>query len=197
MIASSSRLIVDLTTQRVVAIGAIGAPLLHSITDLMEWVQGGFSPLQLWLNYLAFLPIPAVMIGLYAAQRPRVSGVGLMGAVLYGFAFIYFSFTTLVAINDHSASYAQLWNRLGTTYTVHGGIMVAGGLLFGYASLKARVLPDWSLLLFLAGILLNPTLTFLDVDDMLQTAGTAFRNIGLIGMGLATWKQSHRASAAA
>jgi len=26
-------------------------PILHSITDGMEWLQGAFSALQLWLNY--------------------------------------------------------------------------------------------------------------------------------------------------
>lgn len=24
----------------------------------MEWLHGGFSPTQLWLNYIAFLPMP-------------------------------------------------------------------------------------------------------------------------------------------
>jgi hypothetical protein len=42
----------------IVGVTALLAPLLHSITDAMEWSHGGFSVLQLWLNYLAFVPIP-------------------------------------------------------------------------------------------------------------------------------------------
>jgi hypothetical protein len=43
-----------------VAVGAILAPNLHTAPDAMEWLQGGFSQVQLWLNYLAFLPLPVL-----------------------------------------------------------------------------------------------------------------------------------------
>jgi hypothetical protein len=180
----------DPATRRAVALGAIGAPLLHSVTDLMEWLQGGFSPLQLWANYLAFLPIPAILIGLYAAQRPRISRWGLVGAVLYGFAFVFFTFTTLLAILGKVPSYADLWEQLGPLYTVHGALMIAGGLLFGSATLKAQVLPRWAPVLFLAGLGLNLLITFLPVADLYQTLGTTLRNAGLMGMGWAVWRRA-------
>lgn len=41
-----------------VGIAAVVAPALHVITDVLEWHHGGFSTVQLWLNYLAFLPMP-------------------------------------------------------------------------------------------------------------------------------------------
>jgi hypothetical protein len=56
---------VERTTRRIVAAGAILAPILHSGIDVMEWLHGGFSPVQLWLNYLAFVPLPAIIPGLY------------------------------------------------------------------------------------------------------------------------------------
>jgi hypothetical protein len=174
--------------RKLIAVGAIGAPLLHCVTDLLEWLQGGFSALQLWLNYVAFLPLPAIMIGLYAMQRPQVSLWGLAGAVLYGFAFIYFTFTTQLALVDHVATYADLWNRLGVAYTFHGALMIIGGALFGHASLRAGVLPRWSAGMFLAGLGLNLALTFADVPDLYQTLGTAVRNAGLVGMGWALWR---------
>jgi len=180
----------DRATQRVIAIGAIGAPLLHSVTDLMEWLQGGFSPLQLWLNYLAFLPLPAIMIGLYAVQRPGISRAGLAGAAIYGFAFIYFTFTTLTALAGHVSSYAELWKELGLTYTAHGALMIVGGALFGYSSFRARVFPAWTSVLFLTGLGLNLLLTFVPVDDLYQTLGTSLRNAGLIGMGWAIWRMT-------
>lgn len=161
----------------------------------MEWLQGGFSPLHLWLNYVAFLPVPAIMIGLYAVQRPQVSLAALVGAVLYGFAFIYFAFTTLLALYSQVATYAELWSTLGQTYTAHGALMIIGGLFFGYATSMARVLPRWTAVLFLAGLGLNLALAFVDVDDLYQTIGTTVRNAGLIAMGCVIWRNTRGPSA--
>lgn len=180
----------DRTTRRSVAFGAIAAPLLHSLTDLLEWLQGGFSPLQLWANYLAFLPLPAILIGLYSAQRPRISRWGLVGAVLYGFAFIFFAFTTLQAIVERVPTYADLWAQLGRLYTVHGALMLVGGVLFGAATWKARAVPRWAPALFLAGLGVNLVITFLPVADLYQTLGTTFRNAGLVGMGWAVLRSA-------
>lgn len=168
-----------------VAAGAILAPVLHSVTDVMEWLHGGFYPAQLWLNYLAFVPLPAVILGLYAVQRPRISMTGLSGALLYGFAFVYFTHTTLLALERATSDYQNLWEHLGWVYTLHGGLMIAGGVLFGGATLRAAVLPRWTAILFLSGIALNLVLGLLPVPDVLQTLGTALRNAGLVGMGWA------------
>ena len=48
----------------VVGAAAIAAPVLHTITDGMEWYAGGFSDAQLWLNYLAFAPMPWLLLGI-------------------------------------------------------------------------------------------------------------------------------------
>lgn len=177
------------TNKRLVAAGAILAPALHSLTDVMEWVHGGFSPLQLWLNYLAFLPIPVVVLGLYVVQRPRISALGLAGAIGYGFAFIYFAHTTLLALEQSTTYYQRLWDQLGAEYTTHGILMILSGLAFGWATLRARVLPAWTAVLFLGGIALNLVVGLLPAPDILQTLGTALRNGGLVGMGIAVWKQ--------
>lgn len=169
--------------RRVVCWGAIVAPALHSLTDAMEWMQGGFSPLQLWLNYAAFLPLPAVMLGLYAVQRPRIGALGLAGALGYGFAFIYFAHTTLVAIARHAPDYAQLWHELGPTYTIHGALMIVGGAMFGIATFRARVLPAWTGALFLVGLAVNLAVALLPLPEILQTIGSTVRNAGLVAMG--------------
>ena len=120
-----------------VALGAIVAPALHTVTDAMEWINGGFTAPQLWLNYVAFLLIPAVMLGLYGIQRPQISKVGLAGALLYGFAFVYFAHTTLTAIAGNVPDYDQLWAQLGMIYTIHGVAMLVGGGAFGWATIRA------------------------------------------------------------
>lgn len=185
----------DRATRALTGIGAIAAPALHTLTDLLEWGQGGFSPVQLGLNYLAFVPIPAVMIGLWAAQRPRIGRVGLAGAILYGAAFVYFAHTTLVALEASVPDYETLWSRLGPMYTAHGGLMIVGGALFGGATWRAGVVPRWTAGLFLAGVALNFALARLDAPELLHTLGTALRNAGLVGMGwaiLAGWVPSGR-----
>lgn len=167
----------------VIACAAILAPSLHTLTDALE-VRGGFTPVQLWLNYVAFLPVPALMVGLYAVQRPHISSLGLAGALGYGFAFIYFAHTTLFAIATKAPTYESLWDRLGPLYTAHGALMIAGGAAFGWATLRSRVLPRWASGLFLAGLGVNLVVALLPVPELFQVAGTLIRNAGLVGMGM-------------
>jgi hypothetical protein len=155
----------------------------------MEWLQGGFSPVQLWLNYLAFVPLPAIITGLYAIQRPRIAHLGLFGALRYGFSFVYFTHTTLLALALQTPTYAQFWAHLAWVYTAHGALMIMGGACFGWATARAGVLPQWTAWLFLSGLALNLVLGMLPVPDLRQIIGTTFRNAGLVGMG---WSASRR-----
>jgi len=175
-----------------VGIAAIAAPMLHVATDVMEWRQGGFSDVQLWLNYVAFLPMPWLLLGIYAVHEPRPAAYGLAGALLYGAAFTYFAFTTLYAIADGFPDYASLWQRTGETYTLHGAIMVAGGSLFGVAMLRARRLPAWPIRLFLAGLAVNLAFAIIPVPEAAQMIGSTVRNFGLAGMGVGLLRH-HRA----
>lgn len=145
----------DLFVRNIVSCGAIFAPVLHTLTDIVEWLQGGFTELQLWVNYIAFLPIPAILVGLFVLQRPRIAWYGLVGALLYGFAFIYFAHSTLFAIAKSTATYGKLWGQLGWLYSLHGGTMILGGILFSIASARAAVLPKWTSILFGTGLLLH------------------------------------------
>lgn len=168
----------------IIAITAIAAPTLHLASDVLEWTGGGFSTLQLAVNYAGFLPMPFLMLGLYSAQLPRIGWVGLAGSVLYSVAFIYFSHTTLYALENSIPDYVTLWGRLGWVYTFHGMLMIAGGMLFGVASLRAGVLWRGAVGLFLLGTTLNLAIGLLPLPDIVQTIGSTVRNIGLIGMGV-------------
>jgi hypothetical protein len=174
-----------------VGVAAVVAPCIHSITDAMEWYQGGFSTSQLWLNYVAFVPMSWLLLGIYAAHDPRPNAAGLIGAILYGAAFTYFAHTTLYALDEHVSTYEALWGRLGDTYTVHGALMVCGGLMFGWSILRAHWLPKACAVLFVGGILANLILSLLPTPDILQTIGSAARNLGLVLMGFAILARSH------
>jgi len=178
--------------RQLIGVAAILGPGLHLLSDILEWVSGGFSPPQLWVNYLGFVLIPFLIVGLYAVQRPQAGWGVLTGALLYGIAFVYFSFTTLYALSEHIADYATLWHKLGALYTVHGALMVVGGVLFAIASLRAAVLPRNAVLGFLVGVLLNLVFSFLPVPEEWQTLGSTIRNLGLIGMGAGLLRQQER-----
>jgi hypothetical protein len=167
-----------------VGLSAVIAPFLHSLSDLIEWSQGGFSTGQLWLNYIAFLPMPWLLLGIYAVHNDPKPGLpALAGALIYGAAFTYFSHTTLLALEQHTATYEALWAGLGITYTVHGTLMVCGGLMFAFSALGTGWLPKGSLLFFVSGLSLNLVLALLPLPDIFQISGSALRNIGLIAMG--------------
>ena len=174
----------DRKIQLIVGIGAIAAPLLHSLTDLAEWAAGGFSFPQLWVNYFSFIAIPFVVVGLYAFQRPKIGVWGFLGTILYGVSFMYFAHTTLYAIVENVADYGALWTELGAVYTAHGIVMILGGLAFGGATYQSRVYPAWTSVVFLLGISVNFLLSVIGAPELLQTLGSALRNLGLIGMGL-------------
>lgn len=176
----------------VVGVAALIAPALHSVTDVMEWHQHGFSAVQLWLNYIAFLPMPWLLLGLYAVHSPRPNLVGLAGALLYGVAFTYFAHTTLYALAEHVPSYEALWSRLGGVYTLHGACMVFGGIMFTWAALRQGWLPRWALLLFGAGLFWNLLFALMPAPDILQTIGSAARNVGLMAMGHAVLVSTRR-----
>lgn len=168
----------------IIAVTTISAPTLHLISDILEWSGSGFSRAQLLINYAGFLPIPFLMLGLYAVQRPKIGWLGLIGALLYGIAFIYFAHTTLLSLEESFPNYEVLWQRLGSAYTFHGGLMVVGGLAFGFSGLRAGVLSRKGIILFIFGLLLNLLLTLSPLPDIFQTIGSAIRNLGLIGIGL-------------
>ncbi|MBK8233706.1 MAG: hypothetical protein IPK72_24795 [Candidatus Eisenbacteria bacterium] len=158
----------------------------------MEWYQGGFSTPQLWLNYIAFLPMPWLLLGVYVIRSDALGTGALIGAILYGVAFTYFAHTTLYALALGVADYETLWRQLGPLYTAHGALMIVGGLLFASTALRGKGLPSWAVSLFGIGLLANLVLALLPAPDILQTLGTAVRNVGLVGMGCAVLRGKRR-----
>lgn len=177
MLSKNLRLIIGLAT--------IIASTLHILSDLLEVFSGGFSADQLWINYVAFLPIPFLMVGLYAFQRPLAGWMSLTGAIAYGTSFIFFSGTTLYALVTKTADYPTLIKELGSIYTFFGGLMVIGGILFGIAVIEAKVLPRWTGWLLMFGVSLNLVFRLLAFPDQSQIIGSMVRNIAFIGMGIA------------
>jgi hypothetical protein len=62
-----------------VGLAAVVFSAVYFLSDLIEDAQHRFSNSQLVLTYVAEAAIPLFVIGLYAAQRPRIERLGLVG----------------------------------------------------------------------------------------------------------------------
>jgi hypothetical protein len=161
---------------------AVGS-VLYFVSDVIEAIQGGFSEGQLWLTLFAEAVIPIFVIGLAAAQRPRLGRLGEISAIGYAYSFVVFTGTVVYALVNGTKNYDSLTDQLGVVMTVHGAVMVVAGLGFGYAVLRARTLPAWTALALMAGVvLLALTQT---MAEPVRLAAAALRDLGFAGMGAA------------
>ena len=165
----------------VVGIAAIAFSALYLVSDLIELGQGGFSTLQLVLTYAAEAAIPLFVIGLYAAQRPQIGRLGLVGALAYAYTFVFFTSTVIYALIDHTHDWDALKARFGAWITIHSVVMVLAGLAFGSAVVRAHVLSRWSGITLIAGMALMAVTASL--PDPIRTASAGVRDMAFAAMG--------------
>jgi hypothetical protein len=166
-----------------VGLAAIVFTALYLISDLIEVAQGGFSPFRLSLTYAGEAAIPLFVIGLYAVQRPRIGRLGFAGAVAYAYSYVFFTSTVVYALIARTPNYKDMVKVFGAWMTVHGLIMLVGGLAFGLAVVRARVLPRWTGVCLMAGVVLVAAASGL--PDIARTVAAAVPDAAFIGMGFA------------
>jgi hypothetical protein len=154
---------------------------MYLLSDVVEAMQGGFSPGQLWLTLVAEATIPAFVIGLYLVQRPQIGRVGQLSALAYAYSYVFFTGTVVYALVDGTKDFTALSDRLNPWMSLHGAIMVLAGLGFGYAVLKARILPRWTGVALGAGVVLVALSQ--GMPDGAQLAAAGIRGLGFLGMG--------------
>lgn len=165
-----------------VGLAALTFSALYFVSDVMELAHGGFSTPQLVLTYIAEAAIPVFVLGLYAVQRPHIGTLGLLGAIGYAYAYIFFTGTVLLALVNRPADWEALVGELGPWVTIHGLLMVGAGSAFGVAVLKAQVLPRWTGMTLVAGVILVALSSVL--PGIAQTICAGVRDLGFAGMGL-------------
>jgi hypothetical protein len=165
-----------------IGVAAVGFSALYFVSDVLELIHGGFSTPQLALTYVAEATIPLFILGLYAVQRPRIGKLGLLGAVGYAYAYIFFTGTVLLALVDRSPDWDALVGDLGPWVAVHGLLMVLAGSAFGMAVVRAGVLPRWTGVLLLIGVVLVALASPLPAP--VQTLSAGVRDLAFAGMGL-------------
>lgn len=154
---------------------------LYFVSDVIESIQGGFSEPQLWLTLVAEAAIPIFVIGLAAAQRPRLGRLGTLAATGYAYSYVVFTGTVAYALVNDTEDYASLAEELPVVMTVHGAVMVVAGLGIGYAVLRARTLPAWTALALMAGVVLVAITQ--DMPDVAALTAAGVRDLGFAGMG--------------
>jgi len=178
---------------QLVGLAAVTFSLLYFLSDTIELAQGGFSTGQLLLTYVAEAAIPLFVLGLYAAQRPRIGRLGLIGALAYAYTFVFFAGTVSFALTTHARDWDILVNRMSPWVTIHGGLIVLAGLAFGLAVVRARVLPRWTGLTLMAGVVLVAASSGL--PDVVQTASAGVRDLAFVGMGMGVLVRGRRRGA--
>jgi hypothetical protein len=169
---------------------ALGFSVLYLLSDLMELAQGGFSTAQLTLTYVSEAAIPLFVIGIYAVQRPAIGRLGFVGAVGYAYAFVFFTSTVVYALVEDTPDWNALTDQMGSWITLHSLLMVVAGLAFGFAVLRAGVLPGWTGSLLMAGMVAMVVASFL--PGAAQTGAAALRDIAFAGMGASVLRVGDR-----
>jgi hypothetical protein len=171
-----------------IGVAAVAFSVLYLVSDVIELAQGDFSTLQLALTYAAEAAIPLFVVGLFALQRPRIGALGLIAAVTYAYTFVFFTSTVVYALVNHTHDWRELTTQLGAWLTIHSVLMVLAGVGFGAAVIRAQVLPRWTGITLIVGMVLMAVTAGL--PDVTQTMAAAVRDLAFVGMGAAVLRRA-------
>jgi hypothetical protein len=151
--------------------------------------------------------------GLYARQAEKSGWLGLAGylllslwlALVLGFAFVeVFILPALATVAPtFVASWLAMFNggdsainlgSLPTLWLLTGPIYILGGLLFGIATFRARILPRWAGVLLAVGTVMGPLAALVPLD--LQPKVAVPVGLALIWLGYSLWSEKREKSAA-
>ena len=153
------------------------------------------------------------LTGIYARQAEQSGSLGLAGylllslwlAIILGFTFV--EVFILPALATLSPTFVEGWlgmfngtvsdinlGPLSTVWTMTGPLYILGGILFGSATFRARVLPRWAGVLLAAGTAMGPLAALLPLDLQPKIAVPA--GLALAWLGYSLWSE-RRAMAAA
>jgi hypothetical protein len=168
---------------RAVGWTAVVFSALYLLSDVVEAIQAGFSTGQLWLTLVAEAAVPLLVIGLYREQRAQIGRPAELSAFAYAYSYVFFTGTVVYALTEHIRDYADLSQRLQPWMTIHGAIMVLAGVGFGIGVLRARMLPRWTGVALMAGVVVVALTQ--NAPEGVQVLAAAIRDLAFAGMGAA------------
>lgn len=146
------------------------------------------------------------LTGLYAKQVEQAGWLGLAGFLLYGLNWAITAFYTFVEVfilprlateapalaesflgAFTSSAEGAIFAALANLWTVTGLLNILGGLLFGIATFRARILPRWAAGLLTVGSVLLPLGALLPPEH--QPKVTVPVGIALAWLGYALWSE--------
>jgi hypothetical protein len=172
---------------------------VQAFTDGMNWQVRSIA--KLVMSGLAV----AGLTGMYLHQRRRVGKLGLVGYLVFLIGYLFMASVEAIAafvlpgeahsrpgyVNDVLRASAGLKTAgdigsMQTLLALMGVTYMAGGLLFGIALYRARVLSRWASALLAVGAVGIAALKFLPASfDRPMAVPTG---IALIGLGVSLWR---------
>ena len=158
------------------------------------------------LILIAYLLCLVGLVGLYARQAEKAGILGLVAFLLTFLCitprFAWYWIETFVfpilaqaapRLLDNPEPVPPALNVFGAVDQISVLLLLVGVLLFGVASLRARVLPRWAAVLVLVGTAVPLVLSFVGVE--IPFVGTV-ATLGFAWMGFAVWAHKQAPSAA-
>jgi len=111
-----------------------------------------------------------------------------VSSVAYAYAYAFFTYTVIYALVQNVDTYEHLSDDLGISMFLHGVIMVLAGLGFGWATIRARVLPAWTGVALMVGVVAVAATQ--GAPEGVQLVAAGIRALAFAGMGLAVLRST-------
>jgi hypothetical protein len=204
---------------RAAGISAAAAGAIFAAVQIKHpaWTVQAFTDSTSWqLRSIAKLIMCGLAIagltGMYLYQRRRVGAVGLVGYLVFAAGYFLMSSVEAIAafvlptlahtqpgyVDDvlRASAGEKPAGDIGamqTLFNVVGVLYIAGGLLFGIATYRARVLARWAAALLAVGTVATAALAVLPPSfDRPMAVPTG---VALIGLGVSLWRTQRTAAA--
>ena len=189
-----------MSKEQVFRISGLTAVLVGLVMVIFNSVVAVVQLPQTLINYRTFLS-PFLLIfaftGLYAYQYHKAGWIGLVGYVVTVISLVLnicfrFSETFIgpVLVGEYSqAVMAIVQGPYNTVQSITFGLFLAGYVLFGIATLQARILPRWGAWMLIIGAVISFALVMLPIN-----IGAILTGAGMIVMGYAQYSNAQHAS---
>lgn len=178
------------------------------VTDTTEWVVRCTAKAVMCVLALAGIT------GMYLRQVRQMRLLGLVGYLTFALGYLLMLCTVMmaavflpaltatepqfvtdvVAANEGGATVGGI-DRLPVLFGITGACYVLGGLIFGIALFRARVLARWAAVMLAASTVSTAALAVL--PPLFNRPLAVPEGIALIGLGIALWRDQRRAHPAA
>ncbi len=172
-----------ISARTVVGGAAVLFPLVYLLSDLIEVAQGDFTLFRLSLTYVGEAGFPLFVVGLVMLVHDWVPWWTTLGGLAYAYSFVFFTSTVVWALVAGTPSWRALGEDFGWWMTVHGAVMVVGGVAFGVGLARTGAMPPWTGWALALGVVLVAGAS--GMGNLERTLAAAVPDAAFVGMGLA------------